>query len=145
MEHVLAMVAVENVAYHFDILYGYLVPEEMVGSIVPGARVIVSFGRGKSSLRQGIVFELSTIESEKGYKKITSVVNDEEAVVHLMACCAAAGLHDEGAVVGVSSLRDPFLTVTSGEGDNVHASEGDVKGNAHGTLKLYLLLAKSLV
>ena len=81
MEHILAMVAVENVAYHFDILYGYLVPDEFTDSVKPGARVLVSFGKSKQTLRQGIVFELVSAESTKGYKKISSVIDDDEALV----------------------------------------------------------------
>ena len=78
MEHVLALVAVENVAYHFDILYGYIVPEELVATVKVGSRVLISFGRNVSAKRQGIVFEFSSTESEKGYKKIFSVIDDEE-------------------------------------------------------------------
>ena len=69
MEHILALVAVENVAYHFDILYGYLVPEEFTYSLKPGTRVLVSFGKSKHTLRQGIVLELVSVESTKGNKK----------------------------------------------------------------------------
>ena len=49
MEQILALVAVENVAYHFDILYGYLVPDEMCESLQPGMRVMVPFGQGKTA------------------------------------------------------------------------------------------------
>ena len=48
MEHILAMVAVENVAYHFDILYGYLIPDEFKDEINIGSRVLISFGRSKN-------------------------------------------------------------------------------------------------
>ena len=81
MEHILALVAVENVAYHFDILYGYLVPEHLSGQINAGTRVLVSFGRNKQTLRQGIVFEMSSVSDKKGYKMISSVIDDEEAFV----------------------------------------------------------------
>ena len=49
MEQTLAAVAVENVSYHFDILYGYIVPERFSSCIKTGSRVIVNFGRGKDS------------------------------------------------------------------------------------------------
>lgn len=81
MEHILAMVAVENVAYHFDILYGYLVPENIVGRVRIGSRVLVSFGRSKQALRQGIVFEMTTSATAKGYKEISSVIDDGEAFI----------------------------------------------------------------
>lgn len=82
MEHVLALIAVENVAYHFDILYGYIVPESFVDQVKPGTRVLVSFGKSKQALRQGIVFELSSVSDDNGFKKISSVVDDDEAFVN---------------------------------------------------------------
>ncbi len=81
MEHVLAMVAVENVAYHFDILYGYIVPEELVENVKPGSRVMVSFGRSKTVKRQGVVFELKKAEQLKGYKKILTCLDDKEHII----------------------------------------------------------------
>ena len=69
MEQVLALVAVENVAYHFDILYGYLVPEELRDKVQPGSRVLVNFGSG-SGKRQGVVFELGSPEPGKRYKRL---------------------------------------------------------------------------
>ena len=94
MEHILAMVAVENVAYHFDILYGYLVPKELIDRVKPGVRVLVNFGRGKQTLRQGIVFELSSLEKADGYKMISSVVDDEDALVNEEILSVARFLKD---------------------------------------------------
>ena len=94
MEHILALVAVENVAYHFDILYGYLVPKELTDRVKPGVRVLVSFGRGKQTLRQGIVFELSSVENGDGYKAISSVVDDEDALVNEEILSVARFLKD---------------------------------------------------
>ena len=81
MEYILALVAVENVAYHFDLLYSYIVPDELKNEVKPGSRVIVSFGRSKKNLRQGIVFALDKAESIKGLKYIQSVINEEDSVV----------------------------------------------------------------
>jgi len=53
----LAKVAVENTAYHFDKLYDYLVPPDL--ALVPGQRVVVPFGRGRSPRRMGLVLELA--------------------------------------------------------------------------------------
>ena len=74
MEHILALVAVENVAYHFDILYGYIIPEELAGKAVIGTRVLVSFGNGKGK-RQGIIFRISKAEEGKRYKSILEVID----------------------------------------------------------------------
>ena len=53
MEQSVALVAVENVAYHFDILYGYLIDDELKDKAEIGSRVLVPFGNGKTAKRQG--------------------------------------------------------------------------------------------
>ena len=75
MEQSLALVAVERVAYHFDILYGYLIPEPLRATVQPGTRVLVPFGGGKSGQRQGIVFEVSAAQPDQSYKSILSVLD----------------------------------------------------------------------
>ncbi len=81
MEHVLALVAVENVAYHFDILYGYLVPGELADSIKIGSRVLVSFGRSKNAKRQGIVFGFENTDDIKKYKPLLSVADNGDNII----------------------------------------------------------------
>ena len=44
MERSVSLIAVENVAYHFDIFYSYTVPENLKDKIQPGMRVMVPFG-----------------------------------------------------------------------------------------------------
>lgn len=80
MKQFLACVAVENVAYHFDILYGYTVPDELKERVTAGARVLVPFGKGKSSKRQGIVFSFKEDESDERYKSIISVLDETEII-----------------------------------------------------------------
>lgn len=78
MKQFLANVAVENVAYHFDILYAYLIPEELLNKVSPGVRVTVPFGRGKTNRRQGIVFSLEeTKENTENYKSVHSVIESD--------------------------------------------------------------------
>ena len=72
MEQSLALVAVERVAYHFDILYGYTVPQSLVETLQTGMRVLVPLGGGK---RQGIVFELTEPQQDRSYKPIFSVLD----------------------------------------------------------------------
>ncbi len=84
MKQFLACVAVENVAYHFDILYGYTVPDELKNSICEGTRVLVPFGTGKNVKRQGVVFGFSEAEENKKYKSIISVLDNTEIVTREM-------------------------------------------------------------
>lgn len=82
MAHLLtASVAVENTAYSFDKLFDYLIPEALTGKVVPGCRVLVSFGRG-SQKRQGIVFAVSdTPETQQLKLKRISEVLDEKPLL----------------------------------------------------------------
>lgn len=78
MEQFLALVAVENVSYHFDILYGYTYGIELKDSVKPGVRVQIPFGRNSKKPRYGIVFEcgLEPDQSIK-YKKILAVPDNK--------------------------------------------------------------------
>lgn len=79
MEQILALVAVENVAYHFDILYGYLIPENL--NVRIGSRVMVPFGRSKNVKRQGVVFSLGSPEPGKSYKSVLSVLDGNDILI----------------------------------------------------------------
>lgn len=79
MNRLLASVAVENVAYHFDILYKYAVPPELESDVVPGVRVMVGFGKGKSE-RQGVVFFVQTEETAQKCKPILKVLDNQPLV-----------------------------------------------------------------
>ena len=76
MKQFLAFVAVENVAYHFDILYGYAVPDNLKDRIRPGVRVQIPFGKGAAQ-RQGFVLKVGYEEESSRYKKIIKVLDDE--------------------------------------------------------------------
>ena len=69
-----ALVAVENVTYHFDILYSYEIPFELIGKCVPGSWVRIPFGRGTSQCR-GVVFALSDEELPPKCKKILQLLD----------------------------------------------------------------------
>ncbi len=83
MEQTVVAVGIENVSYHFDILYGYIVPEALFEKVSVGSRVIVSFGKGNSK-RQGIVFGFEKAESGKKYKKILEVLDENAALTKEM-------------------------------------------------------------
>ena len=80
MEQFLAMVAVESVAYHFDIFYAYSIGDDLKEQIVPGMRVLVPFGKGKNVKRQGVVFSLEPCDDPSSYKEIISAL-DEKPVI----------------------------------------------------------------
>lgn len=80
MKQFLVDVAIENVAYHFDVLYTYSIPDGYNLKDVIGMRVTVPFGRGKTAKRQGVIFALSEKEQQKGIKSVLSFL-DESPVV----------------------------------------------------------------
>lgn len=50
-EQNIARIAVSGVPYAADRLYTYLIPEVLRGSVQPGVRVTVPFGRGNQDQR----------------------------------------------------------------------------------------------
>ncbi len=68
-------VAVENTAYHFDIPYTYLLPEDFAQLAVPGCRVMVPFGAGNKA-RQGFILSITQVESAKGLKSVLKLIDD---------------------------------------------------------------------
>lgn len=81
MEHKVALVAIENVAYHFDIFYSYSIPDNCSKKITTGSRVLVPFGRGESAKRQGVVFSFGEMEDGATYKSIITVLDDGEPLL----------------------------------------------------------------
>lgn len=77
MEQSVALVAVENVAYHFDIFYSYTIPEEIKDKLQIGMRILVPFGRSKTARRQGVVFDFDEKKDNIRYKDIIGVLDDE--------------------------------------------------------------------
>ncbi len=77
MEQSVALVAVENVAYHFDIFYSYRIPDSLKEKVSAGMRVLVPFGRSKTAKRQGVVFGFSRPQDDIRYKDIISVLDDK--------------------------------------------------------------------
>ncbi len=70
----LAQVAVEKAAYHFDKLFTYSVPEGLAGKVAPGVRVLVPFGPGGGE-RVGMVFALGG-EEAANLKPIQQVLDE---------------------------------------------------------------------
>ena len=89
MEQLLAMVAVENVAYHFDIFYSYTFDKDLKEQILPGMRVLVPFGKGKNVKRQGVVFSVEPCEDASPYKGIISALDEKPVITAEMLEIAA--------------------------------------------------------
>ena len=73
---VIAKVAVEKTAYHFDKLFSYLVPEQLTDKITRGVRVLIPFGAGNQD-REGMVFDFSEEAAEESYKPIHRVLDEQ--------------------------------------------------------------------
>ncbi len=74
-DSLVAGVAVENTAFHFDKLYDYVIPQSMVPYAKAGCRVMVNFGRG--STRQGMIMNLHTAEQTDSLKSISELLDKE--------------------------------------------------------------------
>ena len=72
----IANVVIEQTAYSFDKPYGYLIPDSLLSSALPGCRVIVPFGKGDTT-RQGIILSTEELKSEISYKTLISVIDTE--------------------------------------------------------------------
>ncbi len=92
MAHLIARVAVERAGYHFDKLYSYLVPSRFSELAVPGARVVVPFGKGNSK-SVGIIFSVEDVSDIEKIKPIDSFP-DREPVADERTCKTALWLKE---------------------------------------------------
>ena len=72
---IVAQVAVDGAAFHFDKLYSYRVPESC-GTLTRGCRVLVPFGGGNRK-RTGVVVSVSGELAPEKCKPITAVLDDK--------------------------------------------------------------------
>ena len=76
MTKLIAGIAVEKTALHFDKIYDYIIPENLLESAQIGCRVIVPFGN--SPRRQGIIVSIfEETEAKKGLKRIKELLDSE--------------------------------------------------------------------
>ena len=71
----IALVAVDQAAFHFDKLYSYLLPEKL-DPVSRGSRVMVPFGGG-NRCRQGIVMAVEESGSPEKLKPVLAVLDQE--------------------------------------------------------------------
>lgn len=88
MKRPICRAAVSAANFAFDRLYDYVIPDDLVGTIVPGMRVMVPFGRGNRQIEAFAVQIGETEDSEK-LKQVLAVLDAEpvldEHAIHLAA------------------------------------------------------------
>lgn len=72
----IAQVAVEKTAYHFDRLFSYIIPQTLVRKVAVGSRVLVPFAKGNRA-RQGFVLRLAAAAGETQLKEISCVLDEQ--------------------------------------------------------------------
>ena len=83
-----AHVAVDRTAYHFDKPYDYLVPFDMVEKAKAGCRVVIPFGTGNRK-RQGMILSVTTTSDFEKLKPINSVLDNDPLLSDEMLRLAA--------------------------------------------------------
>ena len=74
-----AQIAVSGLPYSADRPYDYAVPESLRGTIVPGIRVLVPFGRGNRS-REGVVLSVAEKDPALRLKPVSSALETEPVI-----------------------------------------------------------------
>ena len=83
-----AHVAVDRTAYHFDKPYDYLVPFDMAEKAKAGCRVVIPFGTGNRK-RQGMILSVTTTSDFEKLKPINSVLDNDPLLSEEMLKLAA--------------------------------------------------------
>ena len=72
MSLLLARAAVNDANIHFDRLYSYLIPAQLVGKVYPGSMVLVPFGRGNKA-RMAVVLAVEEAEETDALQRLKSL------------------------------------------------------------------------
>jgi len=72
MSLLLARAAVNDANIHFDRLYSYLIPAQLVGKVYPGSMVLVPFGRGNKA-RMAVVLAVEGAEETDAPQRLKSL------------------------------------------------------------------------
>ena len=76
----IALVAVNETAYSFDLLFSYIIPNNLFGIIKKGMRVLVPFGKG-NNMREGMVFEcVDSDDDGENLKTIADILDDDSVL-----------------------------------------------------------------
>ena len=68
-----AGIAVENTAFHFDTVFSYRIPPDLVSAARPGCRVLVPFGASKAQKRQGMILSVSEQDESQNVRHLKSI------------------------------------------------------------------------
>ncbi|UYJ35309.1 MAG: hypothetical protein OGM67_02960 [Oscillospiraceae bacterium] len=72
MSLLLARAAVNDANIHFDRLYSYLIPAQLVGKVYPGSMALVPFGRGNKA-RMAVVLAVEEAEETDAPQRLKSL------------------------------------------------------------------------
>jgi len=72
----IASIAISNTTRKFDKDYHYIIPDKYIGSIVPGMRVIVPFGKS-NRLVEGYVLDVLESPEVSSLKEISRVIDEK--------------------------------------------------------------------
>ncbi|MGN1479658.1 MAG: primosomal protein N', partial [Acutalibacteraceae bacterium] len=133
-ERLIAEIAVENTAYHFDAQYSYLVPQGSESCALPGCRVMVPFGAGNRG-RQGLILSTRYSDSVKGLKTISKfidkapLVNGEmlSLIIWLKERTFCTYFEAFKAVLPAGVTHKTVVTYTSVDGADEELMNGDEK------------------
>lgn len=75
MQPNVAKIAVSTAVYDIDKPYSYLIPEKFLDKAMVGKRVLIPFGRSNKKI-EGIILKLSFETEVKGFKNITSILDE---------------------------------------------------------------------
>ena len=68
----LAQAAVNDANIHFDRLYSYTIPTQLVGRVFPGSMVLVPFGRGDKA-RMAVVLAVEEVDEADAPKRLKTL------------------------------------------------------------------------
>lgn len=74
-----AEIYVENTAYHFDLAYTYLLPDDLLSKASAGCRVMVPFGSG-SKFRQGLIVRIFETDNIQKLKTVRQLIDEKPLV-----------------------------------------------------------------
>ena len=79
----IAVVVIKGSTREFDKEYHYRIPDELLGRVMQGIRVIVPFGRG-NSMKEGYVFGLADSSDYSNLKDIIKVIDNKPVLLEKM-------------------------------------------------------------
>lgn len=133
----IAEIAVSGTLYSFDMLFSYVIPQNMCSLVRCGCRVLVSFGRGNSR-RIGVIMRM-TNGDDSGLKPVLSLA-DTEPVLSEELIRLAFYLHDNTFCTyfeAVKAMLPPAMNVMVKEKFRINGSFTDFNLLSSETAELF--------